>query len=381
MAATGQYPEEKDYGGFIASPLIRLFRNDTRIRFEGPVHELIEPCFSRRGLPFRKTVIPIHHYGKVREPSRLEVKARLYMQIGEMKTAGNPDSAKAHSELGAQYLELKDYENAAKAFQKVTTLCPDDPDAFVDLGVCCLRQGQLTAAEKALSKATRLDPDHADALFNLGAVFLHQTRYEAAESLFERLIDIRPNHGSAYGVLGSVILCRNRLEEAVPFLVEATKYNKGDADLYSNLAWAYVQLGWRQQALKFCRKALKLNSNHKNAFQLKEQALKMDHRNAKNSKAVELNRLGEALLRESKTREAETDFHQAIKIDPQCSEALNNLGVLSWHNGRSEPAFVYFLRAFLLKPQDSNVRANLFDCCEAIGKHRIKKLIENQDIR
>ena len=379
--SSGDYIEEKAFGGYVSSSLIRLFRNNDRIRFAGSVHELVEPSFLKHGLPYKTTVIPIHHYGKVRDPSRLDEKARLYLKIGEMKAKANPISTKALAELGAQYLELVDYEKAAETFRKVVVQRPDHPDSLVDLGVANLRRGRFDAAESALQKAVNLDPDHADGLFNLGAVYLHQKRYDLAENFFCRLIDLQPVAGNAYGALGSVMLCRNRIEEAVPFLVEATKYNKGDADLYSNLAWAYVQLGWRQQALKFCRKALKLNSNHKNAFQLKKQALKMDHCNAKNSKAAELNRWGETMFKESKTREAEADFHKAVKIDPQCSEALNNLGVLSWQNGRAEPAYAYFFRAYLLKPQDSNVRANLFDCCEAIGKHRIKKLLENQDIR
>ncbi|HIE56022.1 MAG TPA: glycosyltransferase family 2 protein, partial [Chromatiaceae bacterium] len=32
----GEYPEEKDFLGFLPVPVIRLFRNDPRIRFKGP---------------------------------------------------------------------------------------------------------------------------------------------------------------------------------------------------------------------------------------------------------------------------------------------------------------------------------------------------------
>jgi len=376
IPACEEYPEERGYSGYIASALIRLFRRDIRIRFTGPVHELVEPSFSIHSLPYESTAIPIHHYGKVRDPSRIDRKARLYLEIGQIKAEADP-GPKAWTDLASQYLELEDYEKAAETYRKVVEQCPGRPDPFVDLGVTYLRHRKLKAAESELLKALDLNPDHTDGLFNLGTVYLHQKRYAAAENIFYRLIDLQPAFGNAYGALGSILLCLNRIEEAVPFLVEATKYNKADADLYSNLAWAYVQLGWRQQALISCDRAIALNSDHKNASLLKEKALKMDPREAERAAASELNLRGETLFRESKTEEAELYFQKAIRVDPQCSEALNNLGVICWENRRAGSALAYFLRAFFLSPQHPNVRANLFDCCDGTGKHRIKKLLAN----
>ena len=187
--------------------------------------------------------------------------------------------------------------------------------------------------------------------------------------LIKRVFRIEPNCATVdyRNLITSEAIIRAIRPEAILWINEK-KYKIGG--LEGQIEQAYILPEWLNEM-----------KSDPNAFQLKKQALKMDHCNAKNSKAAELNRWGETMFKESKTREAEADFHKAVKIDPQCSEALNNLGVLSWQNGRAEPAYAYFFRAYLLKPQDSNVRANLFDCCEAIGKHRIKKLLENQDIR
>ena len=37
------------------------------IRFEYPVHEMVEPALERLGIDIRSCHIPVHHYGKLNE--------------------------------------------------------------------------------------------------------------------------------------------------------------------------------------------------------------------------------------------------------------------------------------------------------------------------
>lgn len=373
---TGAYREEKEYAGYVPSPHIRLFRNDDRIRFANPVHELVEPSFTRHGLPYLNTSIPIHHYGKVREPARLEEKARLYLKIGKKKAAADPGNPKALSELGAQYLELKAYPEAVSIFQQLEALKPDDPDIQADLGAALLRQGKFEAAEAALQKAVSLFPDHIDALFNLGAVFLKQGRYVEAELVFSHILESQPAHGNAYAALGSVYLCSNRIEEAVPILLNAIRLNPGDADAHSNLAWAFIRLGFSEHALAYGRKAIDLDPEHANANRMVREAEVVAAEPRNNDAAELLNRKGEDLFAQNRLIEAGDCFKAACKNNPQHGHAWNNLGVFHWRTNHQEKALACFLRAYLLQPNDPDVSENLAESCAVLEKTMLENLLK-----
>lgn len=377
---TGAYPEEKGYGGFVRSPLIRLFKNDDRIRFANPVHELVEPSFTRHGLPYLKTSIPIHHYGKVRGQARLEEKARLYLEIGKKKAAADPMNPKALSELGAQYLEMKAYAEAVSIFQQIETLQPDNPDIKADLGAALLRQGKFEAAEAALQRAVSLFPDHTDALFNLGAVFLKQGRYVEAESVFSHILEIQPAHGNAHAALGSAYLCINRIEEAVLFLQKAIRLNPGDADAHSNLGWAFVRMGLSERARAYGRKAIDIDPKHANANRMVREAEAVATEPRDNEVAGLLNRKGEDLFAQNRLIAAGDCFKAACKNNPQNGQAWNNLGVFYWRTNEKDQALASLLRAYLLQPNDPDVSENLSGSCTALNKTMLQNLLKDPDM-
>ena len=63
QANDGVYSEEEAGIGWYPSEKVRLFPNKPDIRFENPVHELVEPAIRRAGIPIIKCAVPIHHYG------------------------------------------------------------------------------------------------------------------------------------------------------------------------------------------------------------------------------------------------------------------------------------------------------------------------------
>ncbi len=61
VANDGKYREEEAGTGWYPSPKIRLFTNDPRMRFEGRVHELVEPSLKRIGISPTPCTVPVHH--------------------------------------------------------------------------------------------------------------------------------------------------------------------------------------------------------------------------------------------------------------------------------------------------------------------------------
>src|SRR5262249_26701458 len=121
----GDYAEGLDYTDCINIGVIRLFRNDPRIRYSGRVHELVEPAFV--ATPELKFEVPdrgIHHFGKVGDPATLERKKWLYLDLGRKKAAEEPKNALAQFELGVQLYELEQFSDCIAPFETAVKLNP-----------------------------------------------------------------------------------------------------------------------------------------------------------------------------------------------------------------------------------------------------------------
>ena len=102
----GLYSVEEAGNGWIPSCKVRLVPNDRTIRFENPVHELLEPSLKRAGKKILNSGIPIHHYGKLVTKKCLS-KGEEYYQLGKKKLEGKDDDSTALLELAIQAAECK----------------------------------------------------------------------------------------------------------------------------------------------------------------------------------------------------------------------------------------------------------------------------------
>ena len=82
-ANDGRYKEEAGTGWFPGAK-VRLFPHDPRIRFENPVHELVEPSLRKAGIKMRACPVPVHHYGKL-SMERNQRKGEEYFLLGKKK--------------------------------------------------------------------------------------------------------------------------------------------------------------------------------------------------------------------------------------------------------------------------------------------------------
>jgi tetratricopeptide (TPR) repeat protein len=68
---------------------------------------------------------------------------------------------------------------------------------------------------------------------------------------------------------------------------------------------------------------------------------------------------GAKLLHAGRRTEAEARFREALRLDPEDVDSLNNLGNCVWQQGRSSEAMAYFLRAYQYNQNDFGVLNNL----------------------
>jgi FkbM family methyltransferase len=190
MLNDGQYYKESAGTGWVPSRKVRLFPRDESIRFENPVHELIEPSIAKKGFQVISSDVPIHHYGRLNQ-EKLMVKHETYYQLGliKLKEKGHHD-IKALTELAVQAAELKKYDEALELWNKILEQNPNDALAYYNIGGICLTSKRYDEALVASRKAVELQPDRKAAVTNYALSELLAGNVANLDAILRHLPDV-----------------------------------------------------------------------------------------------------------------------------------------------------------------------------------------------
>lgn len=166
----------------------------------------------------------------------------------------------------------------------------------------------LSIAEKHFLRAVEIYPRFHTAMYNVGLVNVHRKNGEKAVQYLLKTLEIQPGHlmsieqlGRAYGELlkdfpnsekylllaleinkqrgastnladnyqglGNINAMQGKFQEAVPFFLEAIKLAPTTVNNYKNLGYTYLNLGNREEAMKYLQKAKELEPG----FQIPQQ--------------------------------------------------------------------------------------------------------------
>ena len=203
-----------DFPGWSPSTKVRLFPNDPRIRFEGVVHELVNPSLERVGFSITTTDVPIHHYPFLRSSEAVARKQLLYIELGLEKVRRVPEDPKAHIELGNQYADLGDYAAAAAAYRAALHLQSANPETLKDLGGVLHLLGRHHEAKTALELAVRLEPGMHEGWRTLGVVHSACNAWERAARCFQHALRLDPTWLDGHRFLSVALAKVGRLEES-----------------------------------------------------------------------------------------------------------------------------------------------------------------------
>lgn len=291
----GDYEEGRQYTDCINVDVIRLFRNDPRIRYSGRVHELVEPVFaSTPGLNYETTDLVIHHFGKVGDPASVHRKKLLYLDLGHKKAVEDPSNALAQFELGVQFYELDRFEEclspfkaarklnpaydlallyiakalhtlgrmeeAAAYFQDSLKQSPNNDKVLFDYANFIRDRGDARAALKLYRKAIVANPRHSLAHFNMGVLYVRTGDIEKGRSLMEQAIRLNPGNGSFHENLGRLSLAIPNLGDVTPMLESYLKRFPGSLECLSVLAEIYFKANRFHDALSAADRALALGT-------------------------------------------------------------------------------------------------------------------------
>ena len=216
-ANEGQYVREETGRGWVPSPKVRLFANKARIRFENPVHELVEPSLQKLGIKIKTCDVPVHHYGRLNQ-DRVIAKGKEYYRLGIAKIEQTKDDYNALKELAIQASEIGEYREAVNVWQKVVELKSNDAVAYMNMGFAFLMMRQYDKAMEFSKIAMEIDPELREAALNYSAAEMIAGDVRKAISVLERILDKNVEYPPAMGRLAAACIVSGQKEEGGRYL-------------------------------------------------------------------------------------------------------------------------------------------------------------------
>lgn len=295
-------PYARGKPGFIAVPLLRLFRNRKGYEYREPVHESItESVIEHKGRIRREPDLLIHHHGYSPADER---KAAFYLEILRRKALLRPHDPKAWHDLAEQLVGMDRPLDAEEAARRALDLEPEHLGAATTLANILLNRGELDTARRVLEhlEQSGIQPPHV--LTALAAIAVRTGALERAIDRIERIAEARylMGHLTRARVLDVV----GRESDALAVLRRAQEWAPGIQEIHERI---------RAHELR-AEGVRRLDAGQVNvALQTLVQALNLDPEDPLIHLA-----LAHALDRLGETRRAEECRHRAYTLAPSLGQ-------------------------------------------------------------
>lgn len=302
------------------------------------------------------------------------------------KCGGQSPQAEAEqlSQQAQRAIAAKNWEDAAKALNKLLQVAPDVPEVRGNLGLVYYSQGRILDASKAFEDALKLNPRMAHARLMLGLCWAELARYEEAIRILDpafrrpaeddtgRLVGIAlarayaglRQDANAAGVWAKLL---ERYPNDAEILFQASRFHAGRSyDLMSRLLQRSPNSPWAHYA----------------TAEVHESLARYDLAIAEYRKVLELEprlpgvhfRIGRALLAESsggaKVDQALKEFQAELAVAPQNADAEYEIGEIERHRGNFESALAHFTKAVAYHRDFAEAHIGLARTLLSLGRAR-----------
>ena len=244
--------------------------------------------------------------------------------------------------LGAIFLDMGAYEDAASHLEEAVQRQPNGRVAWQNLGVARQRLGDRDGAIEALAQAYALAPDDPDLAGSLAQAHLDAEQWSQAAELLGRVTAAFPERADLWLRLG---LARERLGDTAPALDAFEAALRVDGENREGLA--------EQAAMRLAYGALRNQESERAAAAARRLT-------AWRPEDVEAwTYLGLALLQAGDAEAAAEAFRRSSELAPEAAEGPNNLGSALQAQGDLRGAEAAFREAIEREPGFEVGTANL----------------------
>ena len=178
----------------------------------------------------------------------------------------DPVNLAARVALADCYLKRGDPPEALAEYHRTLALQADYAPAYDGLGRAAEAAGETEKAIEHYRKAIALNPGFPDASMNLGDLFLREGRNQEATRLFLDAIRVRPDFAAAYNRLGVAYARQKLSNEAIAALRHAAMLERGNPWHPVTIGGIFMDLDNLVQAEREFDEALKMDPDYLEAY-------------------------------------------------------------------------------------------------------------------
>jgi type IV pilus assembly protein PilF len=216
-------------------------------------------------------------------------------------TTDKTKMAEGYYERGLNHLQSKDYEKALVEFQRSINTDPKYKMSYYAMGMVYDLMGKYPEAEKYYKESLDIDSEFSDAHNALGTVYMKQKKWKEALKSFQRALSNKmyatPN--ITYVNMGDIYMTTEEYPKAIEAYGEAKRFVNQDYIIY---------------------------------------------------------RLGMALMKAGRTKEAIAEFQEGVALTPRNSDMRLALALAFLKDGNKRSALAEFRKVVEFAPQSDNAK-------------------------
>ena len=144
-----------------------------------------------------------------------------------------PDSYRVINNLGMEYAEIADYNNAEITYKKAIDLAPDIAVAYNNLANVYKNTSKENLAEQYFKNAINIDPGFLYAYNNLAGIYLKRKEYQKAQELFESYLTKNGDRIDTLFLLAQIAVAEKDSKGALGYLERALKIDPQNRSIQS----------------------------------------------------------------------------------------------------------------------------------------------------
>jgi tetratricopeptide (TPR) repeat protein len=275
----------------------------------------------------------------------------------------DPDSVEVHVNLGNALAAQGRYNEALSHYHDALRIKPDFEEAYYNMGKAMADQGKTADAIKYYYEALRIRPDFEEAHYNLANALIEQGKVAEAINHYYEALRVRPDFVEVHISLGNILAAQGKYDEAVIHYSKALQIAPDSAEVHNNLGAALIREGKIDAGVVHFSEALRIRpdyvdaqNNLKNVLEAQERitdkAIKkiQESLNTAQENPALYYQLGNLYRKKGKLNEAIDQYKKAVSIQPQFTEALNNLAAAYFTTGEYNKSISVFKKIIGLQP-------------------------------
>lgn len=237
-------------------------------------------------------------------------------------------------DLALEYENIHDYTNAIRVLTVILEKSPENESAIYEIAYCYERLGNFDKCIEFYTRYIDNNPYSFTAWYNLGNIYFLKNNIEKAIWAYDYSIIINDEFASAHFNMGNTYMQVNEYQKALEAYTKCIELDEDDALTLSYLAEAYERLERYDEALEFYHLSKEKNPDlaepwlgigiikelqgfTKEATNFLQRAVEIQPENP-NYRHV----LAEALYKQERLLEAETELEMALQVEPNYADAI-----------------------------------------------------------